>query len=74
MGRTVVTLLLLLGGAAAALARPAAAEQNVPKTVAAKQAPQQNGNCVGVGSTSCRTSTKNSPSEELGSFVFDNEI
>ena len=70
MSRTVVTLLLLLGGAAAALAQPASAEQNVPKTAAAKQAPQQNGNCVGVESNLGEKFTV----RRIGSSVFGNEI
>ncbi|HKD25360.1 MAG TPA: hypothetical protein VKC66_05520 [Xanthobacteraceae bacterium] len=50
---TIIALLLFLNGVGAALAQPAPTKQSLPKTVAvkqavAKQAPPQNGNCVGV--------------------------
>jgi hypothetical protein len=67
---TVVTLLLLVGGAAAALAQPAPAKQNLPKTAAAKQTPQQNGNCVGVVSNLGEKFTV----RKIGYTVFGNEI
>jgi hypothetical protein len=70
MRRTVVTLLLLLGGTAAALAQPAPAKQNLPKTVAAKRAPQQDGNCVGGVSNLGEKFTV----RKMGSSVFGNEI
>jgi hypothetical protein len=70
MRRTVVTLLLLLGGAAAALAQPAPAKQNVPKTAAAKRAPQQDGNCVGVVSNLGEKFTV----RKTGYGVFGNEL
>jgi len=48
MRRTVTALLLLLSSAASALAQPGPTKQSDPKTAAAKRAPQQDGNCVGV--------------------------
>jgi hypothetical protein len=45
---TALLLLLLLSGAASALAQPGPTKQSDPKTAAAKRAPQQDGNCVGV--------------------------
>jgi len=44
--------------------------QNVPKTAAAKQAPQQNGNCLGVVSNPGEKFT----ARRIGSSVFGNEI
>ncbi len=70
MRRTIVTLLLLLGGAAAALAQPAPAKQNLPKTASAKQAPQQDGNCVGVVSNLGEKFTV----RKTGYGVFGNEL
>jgi hypothetical protein len=48
MRRTIIALLLLLNGVGAAPTQPAPAKQNLPKQAAAKQAPAQGGNCVGV--------------------------
>jgi hypothetical protein len=48
MRRTITALLLLLNGVGATLAQPAPAKPNLPKQGAAKQAPVQGGNCVGV--------------------------
>jgi hypothetical protein len=48
MRRIIVALLLLLNSAVVAATQPAPAKPNLPKPTAAKQAPTQNGNCVGV--------------------------
>src|SRR5260370_2408163 len=74
MRRTVIALLLLLSGVASALAQPAPIKQNLPKTAAAKpavakQAPPQNGNCVGVVSNLGEKFTV----RKIGYTVFGNE-
>ena len=74
MRRTITALLLLLNGVGAAMAQPAPAKQNLPKTATAKQAvakqaPPQNGNCVGVVSNLGEKFTV----RKIGYTVFGNE-
>jgi len=67
-------LVLFLNGVGAALTQPAPAKQNLPKTATAKQAvakqaPPQNGNCVGVVSNLGEKFTV----RKIGYTVFGNE-
>jgi hypothetical protein len=70
MRRTIIALLLLLNGAPAGMAQPAPAKQDLPKQVAAKQAPPQNSNCMGVVSQLGEKFTV----RKIGYAVFGNEI
>src|SRR5258707_818697 len=70
MRRTVTALLLLVSGLASALAQPAPTRQNQPKTVVAKQVPQQDGNCVGVVSNLGEKFTV----RKIGYGVFGSEL
>jgi hypothetical protein len=69
MRRTIIALLLLLSSAVVAATQPAPAKPSLPKPTAAKQAPAQNGNCVGVVSQLGDKFTV----KKVGYTVFENE-
>src|SRR5258706_8771525 len=69
MRGTIPALLLRLNGVGSPMAQPAPAKQNLPKQGAAKQAPVQGGNCVGVVSQLGEKLTV----KKIGYTVFGNE-